>query len=162
MQRNVGGRWRRWKVEALEVLERFKEARSQSALVIDEYGGLQGLVTTNDFLDAIVGDIPERGEPDEPEAFQRPDGSWLLDGTFAVDEFQDLFGLKNLPQEGEEGYYQTLGGFVMVSLGRIPSTGDSFDWGGLSFEVVDMDGLRVDKVLIVSASTPHEQDLGGL
>jgi putative hemolysin len=147
---------------ALDVLERFKEARSQIALVIGEYGAVQGLVTVDDFLDAMVGDIPERDEPEEPEAFQRPDGSWLLDGTFPVDEFQDLFGLKELPQEGEEGYYQTLGGFVMVRLGRIPATGDSFDWGGLSFEVVDMDGLRVDKVLVVSAPTPqHEENDSG-
>jgi putative hemolysin len=143
-------------IPALAVLERFRETRSQIALVIDEYGGLQGLVTVNDFLQALVGDLPERGEPDEPEAFQRQDGSWLLDGMFQMDEFKELFRLKALPDKGEEGYYQTLGGFVMVRLGQIPSTGDYFDWEGLRFEVVDMDGLRVDKVLIVPAPVPRQ------
>ena len=133
---------------ALMVLDRFKEARSQIALVIDEYGGLQGLVTINDMLEAIVGDILLMNEVDEPEAIQREDGSWLLDGMLPIDEFKEVFPIQELPAE-KEGYYQTLGGFVMSALGRIPATGDHFDWGGLRFEVVDMDRRRVDKVLVV-------------
>ena len=79
---------------------------------------------------------------------QREDGSWLVDGRFPVDEFKELFHLKGLPEE-ERGYYQTLGGFMMSYLGRIPSASDHFEWSGLHFEVVDMDGYRVDKVLVL-------------
>ncbi len=140
---------------ALEVLERFRETRLPIALVVDEYGGLVGLVTLKDFLEAIVGDIPEKGREIEPEVVQRKDGSWLVDGMLPIDEFKALFEIKELPNEAEV-YYQTLGGFVMTFLGRIPATAESFDWGGLRFEVVDMDGLRVDKVLVVPA--PQEPD----
>jgi putative hemolysin len=133
---------------ALKVLELFRQSRIHAALVIDEFGGLQGLVTIFDILESIVGDIPEEGELVEPEVVQREDGSWLVDGRFPVDEFKELFRLKWLPEE-ERGYYQTLGGFVMSYLGRIPSASDHFEWSGLHFEVVDMDGFRVDKVLVL-------------
>lgn len=132
---------------ALEVLEAFKEAKMHIALVMDEYGGLEGLVTTNDILDALVGELPEAGEQMDFEAFQREDGSWLIDGMYPIDDFKDLFNLPSIPGEGR-GMFETLGGFVMSMLERIPHTGDRFDWSGLSFEVVDMDGLRVDKVLV--------------
>jgi putative hemolysin len=136
---------------ALQVLERFKESRSHIALVIDEYGGVQGLVTTYDVLEAIVGDIPLKGEIFEPEVVQRQDGSWLLDGILPIDEFKEIFDIKALPGE-YEGHFETLGGFVMKFLGRIPTAADAFTWRGIRFEVVDMDGLRVDKVLVVPAS----------
>ena len=137
---------------ALEVLERFKETRSHTALVINEYGGLQGLVTIKDVLEAIVGDIPSAGEEAEPEIVQRADGSWLVDGRLLTDELKELLQVEKLPNE-EAGDYQTLGGFVMTFLGRVPSAGDRFEWAEISFEVVDMDGRRVDKVLIVPASS---------
>jgi putative hemolysin len=115
------------------------------ALVTDEYGSIEGLLTLHDLLESIVGALPDvRGE--EPEAVERPDGSWLLDGLLPVEEFRDRFDLPPLPDE-DRGYYQTLGGFVMMHLERTPVTGDRFDWGGNDFEVVDMDGNRVDKVL---------------
>jgi putative hemolysin len=133
---------------ALKLLENFKKSRPHLALVVDEYGGIQGLVTLNDILEAIVGDIPATGQPAESGAKQREDGSWLLDGLMPVDEFKDLFQLKNLPEE-ETGIYQTLGGFMMTQLGRIPEPADHFEWQGMRFEVMDMDGKRVDKVLIV-------------
>jgi putative hemolysin len=139
---------------ALKVLELFKEHRLHIALVIDEFGGVQGLVTANDILEAIVGDLPVVGERFEPEAVQRPDGSWLLDGLLPVDEFKDIFGLKELPGEAQ-GHFETLGGFVMKRLGRIPSVADRFEWGDLHFEVVDMDGYRVDKVLVVPSGKEH-------
>jgi putative hemolysin len=130
---------------ALKVMEQFREAAVHVALVTDEYGSIEGLLTLHDLLESIVGALPDvRGE--EPEAVERPDGSWLVDGLMPVDEFRDRFDLPPLPDE-ERGYYQTLGGFVMMHLERTPVTGDRFDWGGNDFEVVDMDGNRVDKVL---------------
>ena len=133
-------------MRALKVLELFKQSGTHIALVIDEYGGIQGLVTPSDILEAIVGDLPEAGEQVEPLAVQRPDGSWLLDGMLPVDEFKDLFDLGELPGE-DQGIYQTLAGFVIMQLGRIPAAADYFVWEGLKIEVVDMDGNRVDKVL---------------
>ena len=133
---------------ALKVLELFRQSRVHTALVIDEFGGLQGLVTVFDILESIVGDIPSAGEVVEAEVVQREDGSWLVDGRLPVDEFKELFRLPSLPDESR-GYYQTLGGFVMSYLGRIPSAADNFDWADLHFEVMDMDGFRVDKVLII-------------
>lgn len=133
-------------IPVFEVLDRFKQTRSQFALVIDEYGILQGLVTVNDVLEAIVGDIPDEDEHLDLEIVEREDGSWLIDGMIPIEEFSDLFDLE-LPDR-RAADYQTLGGFVMMIVGHIPSAGERFDWRGLCFEVVDMDGLRVDKVLV--------------
>jgi len=143
---------------ALEVLERLKETHSEVVLVIDEYGGFKGLVTIQDILEAIVGTIPLSDEDAEAGVVQREDGSWLMDGRLVVDELKEVVQLEKLPYEGE-GQYQTLGGMVMTCLGRVPSTGDHFEWGGFRFEVVDMDGRRVDKVLVVPVSTasPHNR-----
>lgn len=132
---------------ALEVLELFKESRQSLALVIDEYGGLEGLLTLYDILEAIVGDLPEEGEAYEPEAVERRDGSWLLDGMLPIDEFKEIFGLDELPGEAR-AHFDTLGGFVVAFLDRIPSTADHFQWNEWCFEVMDMDGHRVDKMLI--------------
>jgi putative hemolysin len=140
---------------ALRVLELFRQSRVHTALVIDEYGGLQGLVTVFDILESIVGDIPGEGEVVEPEVVQREDGSWLVDGRLPVDEFKELFRLSSLPDESR-GYYQTLGGFVMSYLGRIPAATDHFDWAGMHFEVMDMDGFRVDKVLIIPSGKDEQ------
>lgn len=140
---------------ALTVLERFKAAGTPLALVIDEYGGLEGLVTIEDIVSDILGDIPMAGEPGEPAAFQRGDGSWLVDGLFPLDEFQELFSLKASAEEMER-YYQTLGGLVMGVLGRLPEVGDQVFWQGLRLEVVDMDGRRVDKVEVRPSSASGE------
>jgi putative hemolysin len=134
-------------MRALEVLELFKQSATHIALVIDEYGGVQGLLTPSDILEAIVGDLPQPGEPVEPLAVQREDGSWLLDGMLSIDDFKELFDIGRLPDE-DQGVYQTLAGFVIMQLGRIPVVSDHFEWGGLRLEVVDMDGNRVDKVLV--------------
>ncbi len=143
---------------ALKVLEMFRTSGVHIAIVIDEYGGLQGLVTIIDILEAIVGDIPLTGGREGLEAVQRKDGSWLLDGMLPVDEFKDIFRLNELPEEGR-GHYETMSGFVMTYLGRIPSEGDMFDWAGMHFEVLDMDGFRVDKILVVPA--PEEDPEAG-
>ena len=128
---------------AARALEIFKEKGTEMLLIIDEFGGLQGLLTITDVLEEIVGQI----ETEEPQATQRQDGSWLLDGMLEVDEFKEIFNLHILPHEDE---YETLSGFVMVSLGRVPQATDHFEWQGLRFEVIDMDGRRVDKVLVTT------------
>jgi magnesium and cobalt exporter, CNNM family len=128
---------------AARALEIFKEKGTEMLLVIDEFGGLQGLLTVNDIIEEIVGEI----ELEEPQATQRQDGSWLLDGMLEVDEFKEIFNLPVLPHEDE---YETLSGFVMLSLGRVPQTADQFEWHELRFEVIDMDGRRVDKVLVTT------------
>ncbi|HEY3312046.1 MAG TPA: hemolysin family protein [Anaerolineales bacterium] len=131
---------------ALKVLEMVKNSGVPMALVIDEYGGLLGMVTLYDILEAIVGDISTTGQSPERQAQQRDDGSWLVDGTMQIDEFKDLLDIPHLPDEERAGY-QTVGGFVMSQLGSIPTAGDHFTWEDWRFEVVDMDGRRVDKVL---------------
>lgn len=131
----------------LDALKRFRECRSQIAFIIDEFGGIQGLSTITDILEAIAGDFPDAIDANDPEIIVRDDGTYLIDGMIDVDEFKDLFDLTTLPGE-EENYYQTLGGFVMTFLGRIPSAGDQFECQNLRLEVMDMDGLRVDKVLV--------------
>jgi putative hemolysin len=132
---------------ALRLLEQFKQSRPHMALVVDEYGDLQGLVTLHDILESIVGDIPAAGQPSEPQVIQREDGTWLVDGLLPIDELKDLLKTGLLPGE-DEGHFQTLGGFVMMQMGRIPQSADFFEWQGFRFEIVDMDGKRVDKVLI--------------
>ncbi len=130
----------------LAVMNRFKRTGTHLALVVDEYGGVEGLVTLNDLLEGIVGDLAPGEELGERRAIRRADGSWLLDGGLPAHEVRELLAIASLPGE-EEGDYETLGGFVMARLGRIPTAGDAVDWAGLHFEVMDMDGNRVDKVL---------------
>lgn len=132
---------------ASQALEMFKGGKAELMLVVDEFGTVQGLITLNDILSEIVEGIGT----DEPTATQRQDGSWLLDGMLPVDEFKEIFNLRELPDEDD---YETLGGFIMYSLGRIPQVSDKFEWNGLSFEVMDMDGRRVDKVLVTTLKAP--------
>jgi len=127
---------------ASRALEVFKEQSAEIMLVIDEFGSLQGLVTLDDIIEEIVGDIEV-----EKQATQRHDGSWLLDGLLPVDDFKEIFKLEQLPHETE---YESLSGFVMMNLGRVPQAADHFEWNGLRFEVMDMDGRRVDKVLVTT------------
>ena len=132
---------------ALKVLELFKKSGVHLALIVDEYGMVEGLLSLTDILEAIVGDIPVASEMDEKEILQRDNNSWLIDGLISTDEFKDYFHLKKLAGEKLGGYH-TLGGFVMSQLGRIPKTGDKAEYDQFSFEIVDMDGNRVDKVLV--------------
>ncbi|MEH2423099.1 MAG: hemolysin family protein [Nostoc sp.] len=132
----------------LKVLELFKQTITHMALVVDEYGVIQGLVTLNDIMSEIVGDVPSTDGQDQPQAVQREDGSWLLDGMLPVEEFLELFGMEEWQSE-ERGSYQTLGGFVITNLARIPAAADYFEWQSMRIEVMDMDGNRVDKVLVV-------------
>jgi putative hemolysin len=134
-------------IPAFRLLEMFKKSKTHVALVVGEYGDVEGLVTINDFFEDLVGDVASADTPQERCAVRRPDGSWLIDGKMPVHDFKELLNLGKLPGE-ERGSYLTLGGFVMVQVGRIPVAADSFDAAGLRFEVVDMDGKRVDKVLV--------------
>ena len=139
---------------ASRMLKLFPEAGTQLALVLDEYGGIQGLVTLNDLVEAIIGEM----ELMQPQAVQRQDGSWLLGGLLPIAEFKSIFNLETGLEE--ENNYQTLGGFIMAHLGRIPADTDCFQWAGLSIEVLDMDGKRVDKVLVtpLQAEAVRPQD----
>jgi magnesium and cobalt exporter, CNNM family len=132
---------------ALKVLDLFKREGAHFALVTDEYGGIQGMVTDWDILEAIVGELPSRGEPHEPEVTVRDDGSWLVDGLLNIDRLEEILEMDTTPEE-ESGRYHTVSGFVMTRLGGIPAVGQHFEWKGFRFEVMDMDGRRVDKVLI--------------
>lgn len=140
-------------VSALHVLDLFKQSGKHIALVVDEYGGIEGLLTHHDILQAITGAIALGEKSKEPKAVQRHDGSWLLDGMLAVEEFKEIFHLEDLPGEKKDAY-QTLGGFLFTQMGRVPSVTEQFEWGGLRFEIVDMDGKRIDKVLVTTLSNP--------
>ncbi len=143
----------------LKVLELFKQSGTHISLVVDEYGSVQGLITLNDILEEIVGDIPTAEELADPEAVKREDGSWLLGGMLSVDKFKEIFHITKLP--GEDNYH-TLAGFVLAQMGRIPSAGNHFEWSGLRFEVVDMDKNRIDKILVYKIAkaiyTSYEND----
>jgi putative hemolysin len=140
----------------LKVLELFKQSGTQMALVVDEYGIMQGVVTLNDILEEIVGDLPSIDQHEEPQVVQREDGSWLLDGMLPVEEFFERLEMENLPRD-QRGNYHTIGGFVITNLGRIPTATDYFEWQGMRFEVMDMDGNRVDKVLVVPVAAKLNQ-----
>jgi putative hemolysin len=137
---------------AFKLLEAFKTNLTHVILVIDEYAVVQGLVTLNDVLTAVVGDVPSIDDAHEPLATQRKDGSWLLDGMLPIEEFKKIFELDNLP--GDDANYQTLSGFVMTHMGRIPRAAEHFDVDNLHFEVVDMDGHIIDKVLVQEQTSP--------
>lgn len=143
--------------KALKVLELFKESGSHIALVTDEYGGVQGLITINDLMQAIVGELPSSENSDEPMVVQREDGSWLLDGLLSTDELKTLFDRETLPEENKSNYH-TLGGLIITCIGKIPQAGDHFQWNDLRFEVMDMDGTRVDKVLVSYIPVEKPQD----
>lgn len=132
---------------AFSLLERFREERSDVALVIDEYGGLQGLVTATDLLEALVGDLPLPESIAEPEVVRRPDGTLLIDGALPIDELKSLLGVSKLAAEDSQ-LYETLGGFIMTYLGHVPATGETFKWEEFTFEIMDMDRHRIDKVLV--------------
>lgn len=147
-------------VSLMQLLEQFKMARTHIALVVDEYGELEGLVTMNDVLEAIVGDLPATGQEDD-SIVQRDETSWLMDGAVTMDEFKEYFDIDHEEQlPGEEGgNIHTLGGIMMYQLGRVPVVTDSFDWSGFSFEVVDMDKTRVDKIMVTRLPPdPSQQD----
>jgi putative hemolysin len=130
---------------ASRALEALRQARVSMALVVDEYGEVEGVVTAEDVLEALVGDMPERRLGEEAAIVRRDDGSMLMDGMLAIDEVKLTLGLDSVP---EEESYHTLAGFILAQLGRLPAEGETVAYGGWRFEVVDMDGRRIDKVLV--------------
>lgn len=132
------------------LLEFFKANQTQTALVANEFGATEGLVTLSDLMGTVVGDVLS-GAVESPLAIQRGDGSWLLDGLLAIDEMKELLGIKELPEE-DLGNFHTVGGFVIVHLGRIPKKTEAFDWGDWHFEIMDMEKNRVDEVLATRVS----------
>jgi putative hemolysin len=144
---------------ALDLLEEFRDAETPMALVVDEYGDIDGLVTLNDLLAAVVGvsqlghghgQHGQSGEDQQAPIVQREDGSWLVDGSLSTDDLRELLQLDKLPGEDEHDF-RTVAGMVMAALGHIPHTGEMFAWQGIRFEVVDLDGARIDKLLVTPA-----------
>jgi putative hemolysin len=129
----------------LRLLELFKQASVHMAVVVDEYGSVEGIVTMTDILEAIAGELPELGQDGEAAAVQREDGSWLVDGMSPIEEVEALVGMKNMKGDGD---FHTLAGFLLNHFGHVPTAAEHFHWRGIRFEVVDMDGRRIDKVMI--------------
>ena len=141
----------------MELLQNFRSSNAQLVLVIDEYGEVQGMVTLRDVIEAITGEFnPHNVE--EAWAVQRDDGSWLIDGLIPIPELKDRLEMRTAPEE-ERGRYNTLSGMVMLLLGRVPHTGDKVEWEDWRFEIVDMDGKRIDKML-VSRTAPNPPQAG--
>jgi putative hemolysin len=140
-------------LSGMELLENFRASGAELVFVVDEYGEVQGVITVRDVLEAITGEFSTPSSEDA-WAVQREDGSWLLDGLIPVPELKDRLDLKELPEE-DRGRYNTLAGMIMLLLGRLPSTTDKVEWQGWTFEVVDLDGKRVDKVLV--QRSPQEE-----
>jgi len=137
---------------ALDLLEEFRDAETPLALVVDEYGDIEGVVTVNDLLAAVVGasQIGHNSADDSAPIVQRADGSWLIDGSLSADDLRELLQVNQLPGE-EEHEYRTAAGMVMTALEHVPQVGEVFAWHGIRFEVVDLDGARIDKLLVTPA-----------
>lgn len=143
---------------ALQALEQFRQSGQRMALVIDEHGSITGVTTPQDILEAVVGELPT--EDVEASITTREDGSWLVDGMLNIDELEDYIDETIFPED-ERGDYQTLGGFMMMRIGRIPQAGDHFEWNALRFEVMDMDGRRVDKLLVSRVDSTKREAADG-
>ena len=141
-------------LSGMELLDHFRTHVAQLVFVVDEYGAVQGVITLRDVLEAITGEFSPESD-DDAWAVRREDGSWLMDGLIPVPEIKDRLEIKDLPEE-DRGRYNTLAGMIMLLLGRLPRTTDAVQWGDWRFEVVDLDGKRVDKVLVSRNTSPGE------
>ena len=137
-------------LETLELLKEFKENQEyvHMSLVVDEFGSVEGLITLNDLLEGIVGDIPGIDEEAEPQAIQRKGGTWLIDGRYPIDRFKELFNIKDQLPDEEEDNFTTLAGFILSLSGKIPDEEDKYECGRFTFEIIDIDGHQIDKVLV--------------
>ncbi|HEY8540474.1 MAG TPA: hemolysin family protein [Steroidobacteraceae bacterium] len=137
-------------ISVLQLLDQFQRSSTHLAIVTDEYGDIEGITTPIDILKAIAGELPELGSRERPEAVQREDGSWIVDGHMPIEDLQRRLGRRDMT--GRD--YHTVAGFVLARLGRIPKPGDTMTWRDLKIEIVDMDGVRIDKVLLSGAKPP--------
>ncbi len=141
---------------ALRLLEAMRQNKTHLAVVVDEYGYTQGIVTLHDILEAVVGDLPQMDESDDGYATRREDDSYLIEALMPLDEFKTLWKIKELPGEAQTRV-ESVSGFVLLFLGRIPSVGETFEvtgeFAGLHFEILDMDGQRIDKILVSQTSS---------
>ncbi|WKB54448.1 hemolysin family protein [Eleftheria terrae] len=144
----------------MELLESFRASDMQMVFVVDEYGEIQGMITLQDVLETITGEFSSANRPDDAWMVQREDGSWLIDGLIPVHELKDRLRVRELPDE-DRGRYNTLAGMIMLLLGRLPKTADAVEWAGWRYEVVDLDGKRVDKVLASRIAEPAEDSAEG-
>jgi putative hemolysin len=133
---------------ALDLLEQLKQHHAELAMIVDEYGDIQGMVTLTDVMSALVGEVPDEETGEHPDAVRREDGSWLVDGGMVLERFRDLTGAHMAFPDEDSDAYHTLAGFILYQLGVIPKPGDALDWNGWRFEVVDMDGNRIDRLLV--------------
>lgn len=144
--------------QAMKLLEIFREEQQTLALVVDEYGDVQGMVSANDLLHAVLGRVQTTETPEaEALVVTRTDGSYLVDGRLSTEELRELLSLTSLPDE-EDSDYHTAAGMVIARFGRIPHAGEHFDWGGWRIEVVDLDGARIDKLLVARLPEPERED----
>jgi putative hemolysin len=141
-------------MNALKILERFRKERNYFAVVVDEYGSTQGIITLHDLTENIFGALPDLDDVERPSIVTREDGSWLVDGTIPIDELRETVNLKEFGFEDAD--YSTLAGFILYKLSEIPKAGDLFDAEDFRFEVVDMDKSKIDKVLIRKLETNQE------
>jgi putative hemolysin len=147
-------------LETLELLKEFKENQGyvHMSLVVDEFGSVEGLITLNDLLEGIVGDIPGIDEEAEPQAIERADGTWLIDGRYPIDRFKELFDFKEPLPDEEEDNYTTLAGFILSISGTIPNEEDIFECGRFVFEIIDMDGHQIDKVIVTDLGPEEDME----
>lgn len=145
-------------MQSFKVLENFKQSGSHEAIVLDEFGGVIGFITMKDLISEVVGDISLSQEPEPIQITKRDDHSWLVDGLLPVDDFKEHFDLDTLPEE-QRDHYQTMGGFITSYLGYIPIVAEKFKWNNFTFEIVDMDRVRIDKILVTKETESKEQDL---
>lgn len=145
-------------MQSFKVLENFKQCGIHEAIVLDEFGGVIGFITMKDIISEVVGNISLSQEPEPVQITKRDDHSWLVDGLLPVDEFKEHFDLDTLPEEDRD-HYQTMGGFITSYLGYIPKVAEKFKWNNFTFEIVDMDRVRIDKILVTKETEPKQQDL---
>lgn len=147
-------------ISAMQLLETLKKNRTELALIVNEYGELEGMVTLSDVMGALVGEVYVADENQEQDAVRREDGSWLIDAGISLDRFREVMETETRFPEEDSGNYHTLAGFVMTSLGRVPSVSEHFEWDGYRFEVVDMDRNRIDRLLVTRLPPPAGSESG--
>lgn len=140
-------------VSAIDLLEQLKMHRAELAMIVDEYGDIQGMITLTDVMGALVGEVPTGEDHDPGDGVRREDGSWLMDGGMILDRFRYLTGVEFMFPDEDAAAYHTLAGFALYQLGYIPKVGETLEWNGWRFEVVDMDGNRIDRLLVVPGTS---------